>query len=85
MCDKGGDPVPFGSSFGCQKGAYSFGMPGRITHLGDAGAMRQRRLSTLDRKFGDVFGEHQAALASPERAVLSLSMGRRKSRRVNRH
>ena len=43
------------------------------------------RLSTLDRKFGDVFGDHQAALASPERAVSSLSMRRRKSRRVNRH
>ena len=42
-------------------------------------------LSTLDRKFGDVFGDHQAALASPERGVLSLSMRRRRSRRVNRH
>ncbi len=42
-------------------------------------------LSTLDRKFGDVFGDHQAALASGEHAVLSLSISRRKSRRVNRH
>ena len=41
-------------------------------------------LSTLARKFGDVFGEHYAAWASAERAVLSLSISRRRSRWVKR-
>jgi hypothetical protein len=59
--------------------------PARARWLARGRTRNRASLSTLDRKFGDVLGEHQAAFARGERVVFSFAISRRRSRRVNRH